>query len=111
MATSIADKRLESRVPIRWRAACKLGGMNATGLLRDISGSGAFFSAAGPEAEHDPTAEQAIEFLQQGDTVVLTFKPDWQENPVIMMATVKWIGFSRDNEVDGAGLEFEESNV
>ncbi len=110
MSTSNSDKRLEARVPIRWRAACKLGGMNAMGLLRDISGSGAFFSAAAPDAEHDPTAEHAIKFLQQGDTVVLTFKPEWQENPVIMLATVKWIGYSRDNEADGAGLAFEAEN-
>jgi hypothetical protein len=108
MSAYAVNRRFESRVPVRWAASCQLGGRFAEGLVRDISGGGVFFTPvrAEGEGEGEPSAD-GLAFLQPGDTIVLTYRPEWRSDPIMVLATVRWVGFSHDNEVTGAGLKFE----
>jgi hypothetical protein len=58
-------------------------------------------------ATEEAKAEGQLSFLEAGDTIVLTYRPEWRQAPVMVLATVRWVGFSHDNEVTGAGLKFE----
>ena len=108
MSAYAVNRRFESRVPVRWAASCQLGGRFAEGLVRDISGGGVFFTPVRTDTSHEEDKAPAqLAFLEPGDTIVLTYRPDWREDPVMVLATVRWVGFSHDNEVTGAGLKFE----
>ncbi len=108
MSAYAVNRRFESRVPVRWAASCQLGGKLAEGLVRDVSGGGVFFTPVKSDrVDADAKAEGQLAFLEPGDTIVLTYRPEWRREPVMVLATVRWVGFSHDNEVTGAGLKFE----
>jgi hypothetical protein len=77
-------------------------------MVRDVSGGGVFFTPLVHESTSTGERYHVVSFLEPGDTVVLTYQPDWQEQPLRVLATVRWVGFSRENDADGAGLSFQD---
>jgi hypothetical protein len=108
MDDSTTDRRNGPRVPVEWQAECRLGDKVASGVVRDVSGGGVFFTPILSEQTLAGRRFHILSFLEPGDTVVLTYQPDWQTQPLMVLATVSWVGFSRDNDADGAGLCFQE---
>ena len=109
MSAYVVNRRFESRVPVRWAASCQIGGRFSEGLVRDISGGGVFFTPVRQDdAKEEEKAASHLSFLEPGDTIVLTYRPEWRTDPLMVLATVRWVGFSHDNEVTGAGLKFEQ---
>ncbi|OGQ77433.1 MAG: hypothetical protein A2289_16865 [Deltaproteobacteria bacterium RIFOXYA12_FULL_58_15] len=91
-----------------WGAECRLGGLNAQGVLRDITDEGAFFTTTfTPQTAVESSGELA--FLEEGDTIVLLYQPDWSGRALSGLAVVRWLGFSHEHGVDGVGVKFEAS--
>ncbi|MBI5507520.1 MAG: PilZ domain-containing protein [Deltaproteobacteria bacterium] len=103
----MSNRRDEPRVPVEWRAECKLGANLTQGLVRDVSGGGVFFTPVLPSTNGDDARMKVLSFMEPGDTVVLTYRPEWREQPMMVLATVQWVGYSHDNEIDGVGLHFQ----
>ena len=106
MAGNFGNRRQQPRREVNWTAEFRLGGTFAEGLIRDISQGGAFFSPAADEVT-DAHSEHALAFVEPGDTVLLKYAARPDDEPVTVLATVRWIGKSDTHEVPGAGVAFE----
>ncbi|MBI5510671.1 MAG: PilZ domain-containing protein [Deltaproteobacteria bacterium] len=108
MLTNPANRREQSRREVQWDAECRLGGSFAEGLVCDISRGGVFFTPAGAYrtiAHGDDRS--AMAFVEPGDTVLLKYSPRAEADPVMVLATVRWVGRSAEHQAIGAGLEFD----
>jgi hypothetical protein len=108
MSADVANRRLDDRVTVIWNATCQLGGRFAQGSILDVSSGGVFFTAAkNGDPAYEARAEKHLEFATPGDTLMLRYQPDWRAEPVTVLAKVQWKGFSREHEVTGTGLQFD----
>ena len=85
---------------------CHRSGSFAPGIVRDISAGGVFFAC---DDGKDPTVEIDLRrMIEPGDQVVLTYETARFAKARRRLATVRWIGPSRDHGCAGLGLRFEE---
>lgn len=102
------NRRVQPRRMVEWDAECRLGGSFAGGIIRDVSRGGVFFTPDGLDLElADRHDEGELSFMEKGDTVLLKYLPRSDSVPVTVLATVRWIGKSREHQARGAGLAFE----
>lgn len=107
MQGAILERRQQARMKTAGNADCHLGGLRTSGLMLDLSEGGLFVGPAiGWQDEtfvkHTPFAR----LVQIGDDVVLSYREAWYAPEVLVVATVRWVGYSPTHQCHGFGFEF-----
>ncbi|MEK7704527.1 MAG: hypothetical protein AAB426_06165 [Myxococcota bacterium] len=99
-------KRDEQRTEVDWLAWTTLGGIRLGGRLRDVSSSGAFFEPRSDLSEPgllESLAKRPL--IERDDAVILSYETTF-EDPVQVVATVRWLGPSKEHDCYGLGMKF-----
>ncbi|MBN1960501.1 MAG: PilZ domain-containing protein [Deltaproteobacteria bacterium] len=99
------ERRHTPRQLVFMGAECRLGGAALTGVIRDQSNGGVFFT---PTQDGDIILKKVqLSFEPElGDFVLLTYA---DENILMRKpATVCWFGYSHEHSCEGLGLAFVE---
>ena len=109
MSTRPENRRAHARREVTWDGECRVGARFAEGIVRDIGCGGVFFAPTGVHGNIDDRHnEGTLSFVRPGDTVLLKYSPRPDDEPVTVLAQVRWIGRSDAHQASGAGLAFDK---
>jgi hypothetical protein len=109
MKRAQAEKRDARRRLVGFPVECMMGGLVASGLVRDITLGGAFIASShgrdlgGFQA---PSETAFNKLLQVGDQFLLTFTKTSVMNEHSVLATVCWQGISAEHGCHGYGAQY-----
>lgn len=108
MTADQRERRNERRLPVAWEAECRLGGNFVNGTVRDISHGGVFFAAdSSMPGLSGLEVTDIVRFLEQGDSVLLTYTTRPFARARRRVATVRWVGHSAHHDCTGVGMTFD----
>jgi hypothetical protein len=108
MSVERPEKRTTRRWSVGLPAECKLGGVVAPALVRDVTQAGAFIVSgtqpSGLLRAPEPTLEHLLEV---GDRILLSFLRTTVMDRRSIWATVRWQGISAEHGSRGYGVRYD----
>ncbi len=105
---TMEKRRKFKRFDVTWHGRCKSDDATITGSIKNVSEKGIFFQpgidADGREAVNPG---EAPSIFVEGGSWMLSLVPGRGVEPLVVKATVRWVGYHLKLACEGIGFEFE----